>query len=105
MKDDLISRQAAIDAVDDWWITVDDNRHPVSVIKALPSAQPEITDCDYCHEDSDGYVTPLEKNCHAFVTYSPIDGWILILKANGWHGEARIKFCPMCGRRLGGQNR
>ena len=43
MKDDSISRQAAIDAIDDWWITVDDNRHPVSVIKALPSAQPEIT--------------------------------------------------------------
>ena len=63
-------------------------------------SQPKITDCDYCHEDSDGYVTPLEKNCHAFVTYSPIDGWILSLKANGWHGEAQIKFCPMCGRRL-----
>ena len=48
MKDDLISRQAAIDAVDDWWITVDDNRHPVSVIKALPSAQPEIIRCRDC---------------------------------------------------------
>ena len=38
---DCISRQAAIDAIDDWWITVDDNRHPVDAIKALPPAQPE----------------------------------------------------------------
>ena len=37
----LIDRQAAIDAIDDWWITVDDNRHPVDVIKALPPAQSE----------------------------------------------------------------
>lgn len=45
---DLISRQAAIDAIDDWWINVDDNRHPVDVIKALPSAQPEIVRCVDC---------------------------------------------------------
>ena len=42
MSNDSISRQAAIEAIDDWWITVDDNRHPVDVIKVLPSAQPEI---------------------------------------------------------------
>ena len=28
-------------------------------IEALPSAQPEQTDCDYCHEDRDGYVSML----------------------------------------------
>ena len=55
--------------------------------------------CEYCHEDSDGYVTPLEKNCHAFIRFG-INGWELNMKANGWHGETRIKFCPMCGRRL-----
>ena len=48
MSDDLISRQAAIDEIDDWWITVDDNRHPVDVIKVLPSAQPEIVRCGEC---------------------------------------------------------
>lgn len=153
MKDDLISRQAAIDAVDDWWITVDDNRHPVSVIKALPSAQPErltdddfetirihlnaykeklcnqrrweeaeeyqriidrfmafasaqpeITDCDYCHEDFDGYVRPIEKNSHAWLVRR---GRTMKLHVcfKGEYRECDILFCPMCGRRLGGQNR
>lgn len=55
--------------------------------------------CEYCHEDSDGYVKPLEKNCHAFVWFG-MDGWELSLKANGWHGSAKINYCPMCGRDL-----
>ena len=50
MKDDVISRQAAIDAIDNWWMTVDDNRHPIDVIKALPSAQPEIVRCEDCNK-------------------------------------------------------
>jgi len=65
----------------------------------LPSAQPKQTDCEYCHEDSDGYVRPLEKNCHAFVRYG-INGWEISLKAKGWSGSAKIKYCPMCGREL-----
>ena len=48
MSNDSISRQAAIEAIDDWWITVDDNRHPVDVIKALPSASSEIVRCEEC---------------------------------------------------------
>lgn len=63
------------------------------------SAQPEESNCEYCREDGEGYVTPLEKNGHAFVRFG-VDGWELSLKANGWHGRAKIKFCPMCGRRL-----
>lgn len=63
------------------------------------NAQVGQASCEYCHEDSDGYVKPIEKNSHAFVRFG-MDGWELSLKANGWHGEARIKFCPMCGRRL-----
>ena len=63
------------------------------------SAQPEQTDCEYCHEDSDGYVIPLEKNSHAFIRFG-MDGWELSLKAKGWHGSAKIRYCPMCGRRL-----
>ena len=55
--------------------------------------------CDYCHEDSDGYVTPLEKNCHAFIRFG-MDGWELDLHAKGWHGSAKIMYCPMCGREL-----
>ncbi len=55
--------------------------------------------CVYCHEDSDGYVKPIEKNCHAFIRFG-MDGWELSLKANGWHGSAKIMYCPMCGRSL-----
>ena len=69
------------------------------LVGKLPSAQPENADCIYCHEDSDGYVKPIEKNCHAFIRFG-MDGWELSLKANGWHGSAKIRYCPMCGRDL-----
>ena len=85
----------------------------------LPSAQPESCEyyalcrhgrdenklrsvlgfCEYCNEDADGFVTPLEKNGHAFVRFG-VSGWELSLKANGWHGSAKIRYCPMCGRDL-----
>ena len=55
--------------------------------------------CEYCNEDADGFVTPLEKNGHASVR-SGMNGWELSLKANGWHGSAKIRYCPMCGRDL-----
>lgn len=67
------------------------------MVSKLPSAQPE--QCDYCTEDSDGYVKPVEKNCHAFIRCG-MNGWELSMKANGWHGSAKIRYCPMCGRRL-----
>ena len=66
-------------------------------LEALPSAQPEL--CEYCDEDADGFVTPLEKNGHALVRFG-MDGWELSLKANGWRGSAKIRYCPMCGRDL-----
>lgn len=88
-------------------------------IEALPSAQPKLCEyyalcrhgrdenklrvrlgfCEYCSEDADGFVTPLEKNGHAFIRFG-MDGWELSLKANGWHGNAKIRYCPMCGRDL-----
>ena len=55
--------------------------------------------CEYCNEDADGYVKPIEKNNHAFVRFGT-NGWELSLKANGWHGSAKIRYCPMCGRDL-----
>lgn len=55
--------------------------------------------CQFCHEDSDGYVKPLEKNGHASVHFGMF-GWSIDLRANGWHGSIKIKFCPMCGREL-----
>ena len=69
------------------------------LLETIPSAQPEQTNCDYCHEDADGYIKPIEKNGHAFVRFG-INGWELQLKAKGWYGEAKIQYCPMCGRRL-----
>ena len=115
---DLIDRQAAIDALD---VLCQEHRYRIpgeretysqyneawqdaldraeGAIGNLPSAQPKQTDCEYCHEDSDGYVRPLEKNCHAFVRYG-INGWEISLKAKGWSGSAKIKYCPMCGREL-----
>lgn len=55
--------------------------------------------CEYCNEDSNGYVKPIEKNGHAFVRFG-MSGWELSMKANGWHGSAKIRYCPMCGRDL-----
>ena len=26
-----------------------------------------MAECEYCHEDLEGYVKPLEKNCHAYL--------------------------------------
>ena len=55
--------------------------------------------CKYCIEDSDGFVKPIEKNSHAFITYG-MQGYEIELKAKGWRGSAPINFCPMCGRKL-----
>lgn len=52
--------------------------------------------CEYCHEDRDGYVAPLEKNAHAFLKYPDK----LIVKFGREERECKIRFCPMCGRRL-----
>ena len=57
------------------------------------------TDCEYCHEDSDGYVFPLEKSGHALVRFG-MDGWTLSVKYGTWRKNIRINYCPMCGRRL-----
>ena len=107
---DLISRAAAIEALFDWEMTYDWDDHcreedpkpayivsPSDVIEQLPSTQPEP--CEYCNEDTDGYVKPIEKNNHAFVRFGA-NGWELSLRANGWHGSAKIRYCPMCGRDL-----
>ena len=65
--------------------------------KYKPPTRPDP--CEYCNEDTDGYVKPIEKNNHAFVRFG-VSGWELSMRANGWHGSAKIRFCPMCGRNL-----
>lgn len=67
-------------------------------IKTLQTQQKQVA-CDFCHEDRDGYIKPIEKNCHAFVSFE-INGWGLYLQAKGWHNEVQINYCPMCGRKL-----
>ena len=69
----------------------------VNVLSSLPTTQPEP--CEYCNEDPDGYVKPIEKNNHAFIRFGA-SGWELSLRAKGWSGSAKIKYCPMCGRNL-----
>lgn len=74
----------------------------IDAIIHLPATQPEP--CEYCNEDSDGYVKPIEKNNHAFVRFGA-SGWELSMRANGWRGSAKIRFCPMCGRNLSMQSK
>jgi len=72
---DLISRQAAIDAVKQReWLTEDAKEILEEVLTQLPSAQPEIVvcaDCKHwiCHDRRCGYwnhgVKPLDWCCHA----------------------------------------
>lgn len=56
-------------------------------------------DCEYCHEDADGYVRPVEKNSHAWLVRR---GRTMKLRVGfkGGYSECDILFCPMCGRRL-----
>lgn len=56
--------------------------------------------CEYCNKGADSYVVkPIEKNNHAFIRFG-MNGWELNMKANGWHGSVKIRYCPMCGRDL-----
>lgn len=110
MKDDTISRQAAIDAMKayltfaDWKPSVQrilemSVNDTIDMLERLPSAQPEQTGCEYCHEDSDGYVRPIEKNSHAWLVRR---GRVMKLRVSfkGEYRECDILYCPMCGRRL-----
>jgi len=108
---DLISRQAAITAIQNAYCDTEGGEdkyavwknvgltNALHIMQDLPSAQPEQTDCEYCHEDSDGYVRPIEKNSHAWLVRQ---GRTMKLHIcfKGEYRECDILFCPMCGRRL-----
>ena len=103
---DTVSRRAAIDALCRRCDLVSEDDEPctekcndIKILEKLPSARTENADCIYCHENSDGYVKPIEKNCHAFIRFG-MDGWEISLSAKGWNGSAKIMYCPMCGRKL-----
>ena len=101
MIDDLNSRQKAIEKFVMTAPQMSAIRiyEAVEILESMPTIQPEPSACECCHEDSDGYVTPIEKNGHASIRFG-MDGWELSLHAKGWHGSAKIKYCPICGRRL-----
>ena len=52
--------------------------------------------CPCCHEDADGHVSPIEKNCHAYWKYPNK----LVVKFGKEQRECAINYCPMCGRRM-----
>ena len=108
--DDLISRQAAIEVIDAAF-PVDPMKSEYTqglacgaalaktYVEQLPSAQPEQTDCEYCHEDSEGYVRSIEKNSHAWIVRRG-RSMKLRIGLKGEYRECDILYCPMCGRRL-----
>ena len=54
--------------------------------------------CRYCHEDRDGFVFPLEKNCHAYLRFPNK----LVIAFGKESRECEINYCPICGRLLKG---
>lgn len=97
VKIKVINSDKLIDAINKG--SYDVNLSAVMALGAVMLDTERQKTCEYCHEDVDGFVTPLEKNGHAFVRFG-MDGWELDLTANGWHGSAKIRYCPMCGRDL-----
>ena len=59
-----------------------------------------MAECEYCHEDLEGYVKPLEKNCHAYLDTRCVNAPKLIVGFGRAIGVCNIKYCPMCGRML-----
>lgn len=105
-NNDLISKKQAIR-----WVKTECNpygkptldfesgKKVIEHLEQMSPAQPEQTNCDYYHKDVDSYVKPIEKNSHAFIRFG-MNGWELELKVKGWYEEAKIQYCPMCGRKL-----
>lgn len=56
--------------------------------------------CPFCHEDRDGFVEPIEKNCHAYLRFPNK----MVLAFGGERRECTINYCPMCGRKLEADN-
>lgn len=56
--------------------------------------------CEYCNEDFDGYVRPLDRNAHVVIWDKP---HYQVLEID-WYGhkmQLPISYCPKCGRKLG----
>ena len=97
MRDDTISR-AKVEVMRKAKDKSEAHRMLVQLLPEQPESHTNMG-CPCCCEDSDGYVNPLEKNCHAFIRFG-MNVWEIDLKHKGWHGSAKIMYCPMCGRKL-----
>ena len=69
------------------WVGIDDEPYEDFECKEF---------CPYCHEDADGHVFSIEKNCHAYWKYPNK----LVVKFGKEQRECKINYCPMCGRRM-----
>jgi uncharacterized C2H2 Zn-finger protein len=92
----LINDDARAEAIDMATSALQAQDVPDTNVGSMVSRQ---TACEYCHEDSDGYVRPVEKNSHAWLVRR---GKTMKLRVcfKGEYRECDILFCPMCGRSL-----
>lgn len=63
--------------------------------------------CEFCHKDRDGYVTRLARegigSAHIMQSHPINGGWKLCVSSGKQVCmTVKIKFCPICGRRLEG---
>lgn len=65
--------------------------------------------CEFCHEDTDGYITHLDRegigSAHIVQSHPVCGGWKLCISSGKQvRMTVKIKFCPICGRRLEDDN-
>lgn len=66
-----------------------------------------VSVCEFCHEDKDGCVTCLDRegtgSAHITQSHPTNGGWKLCVSSGKQaRMTVKIKFCPICGRRLEG---
>ena len=98
--DDLISRQAAIDAIRGE-IEINGYSHVVDVLEQLPSAQPERKTGKWI-ERKHGYWSFVNDKGER-------DGWIPSYecsecRSGGWRNPEVMNFCPSCGADMRGES-
>ena len=97
---DLISRQAAIDAIRGE-IEINGYSHVVDVLEQLPSAQPEWKTGKWI-ERKHGYWSFVNDKGER-------DGWIPSYecsecRSGGWRNPEVMNFCPSCGADMRGES-
>ena len=62
-----------------------------------------MSDCKYCHEDKDGYILGLDKNGHVWINKPNLRNE-LVVRYYGNRMAIPIQYCPICGRKLKGED-